>query len=81
VSEQSVAVQHIVVTLRDGSEHVLMVDRVDIEAAYVLDEVSAGRSQLLRGWVKVEPPAGATHAVVRGDEITQLRLVERLEGR
>jgi hypothetical protein len=67
---------HIVATLRDGSEHVLVLGP-DAAAAHVLEEVSAGRSQLLRGWVSVRPPPGSTHAVVSGDEILRLRLVQR----
>ncbi len=67
----------IVAILRDGSEHTLLLDTIDYDAAHILDEVSAGRSQLLRGWVAVRPPAGATRAVVSGAEIAQLRLVHR----
>jgi hypothetical protein len=67
----------LVATLRDGSEHVLILDHNIVDAAHLLDEVSAGRSQLLRGWVVVRPPVGAAQAVVSGDEIVQLRLVER----
>jgi hypothetical protein len=63
----------IVVTLRDGSEHVLELDH-DVSASHVFDEVSAGRSQLLRGWVAVVPTADAARAVVSGDEIVKLRL-------
>jgi hypothetical protein len=66
----------IVVTLRDGSEHVLELEQ-DTSAAHVFDEVSAGRSQLLRGWVAVVPTADATQAVVSGEEIVKLRLAER----
>ena len=66
----------LVVTLRDGSEHVLVLD-TGADAAHVLDEVGAGRSQLLRGWVTVRPPTGSTRAVVSGDEIIRLRLVNR----
>jgi hypothetical protein len=67
----------LVATLRDGSEHVLLLDSKIEDAAHLLDEVSAGRSQLLRGWVVVRPPVGAVRAVVSGDEIIQLRLVEQ----
>jgi len=67
----------LVVTLRDGSEHVVVLE-AGADAGHVLDEVSAGRSQLLRGWVTVRPPTGSTRAVVSGDEIVRLRLVERL---
>ena len=66
----------LVVTLRDGSDHVLVLD-AGADAAHVLDEVGAGRSQLLRGWVTVRPPTGSTRAVVSGDEIIRLRLVNR----
>jgi len=66
----------LVVTLRDGSEHVLVLD-AGADAAHVLDEVGAGRSQLLRGWVTVRPPTGSTRAVVSGGEIIRLRLVNR----
>jgi len=66
----------LVVTLRDGSDHVVVLD-AGRDAAHVLDEVSAGRSQLLRGWVTVVPPTGSMRAVVSGDEIIRLRLVER----
>jgi len=66
----------LVVTLRDGSEHVLVLD-AGADAAHILDEVGAGRSQLLRGWVTVRPPTGSTRAVVSGDEIIRLRLVNR----
>jgi hypothetical protein len=76
MSEGTRALQVIVATLRDGSEHTLLLDTVNSDAAHILDEVSAGRSQLLRGWVAVVPPDGATQAVVSGDEIVQLRLVE-----
>jgi hypothetical protein len=68
--------QDLVVTLRDGSEHVLVLD-AGTDAAHVLDEVSAGRSQHLRGWVTVRPPTGSTRAVISGDEIIRLRLVTR----
>jgi hypothetical protein len=68
--------QDLVVTLRDGSDYVVVLDAGG-DAGHVLDEVSAGRSQLLRGWVKVRPPTGSTRAVVSGDEIIRLRLVER----
>jgi hypothetical protein len=64
----------IVATLRDGSEHTLDLSP-DLGAATVLDEVSAGRSQLLRGWVAVAPAAGSTQAIIRGDEVVRLRLV------
>jgi hypothetical protein len=69
----------IVATLRDGSEHTLLLDTLagNGDAAHVLAEISAGRSQLLRGWVAVRPQPGATQAVVSGSEIMQLRLVER----
>ena len=70
----------IVATLRDGSEHVLVISGHIDDAAHLLDEISAGRSQLLRGWVAVRPPADATRAFVSGDEIVRLRLVE-LRGR
>jgi hypothetical protein len=73
------AVHEIVATLRDGSEHILVLDTTTSDAAHILDEVSAGRSQLLRGWVAVRPPAGSMQAVVSGDEIVQLRLVTRSE--
>jgi hypothetical protein len=66
----------LVVTLRDGSEHMVVLDAAS-DAGHVLDEVSAGRSQLLRGWVTVRPPTGSRRAVVSGDEIIRLRLVER----
>ena len=66
----------LVATLRDGSEHVLDIGGHIDDAAHLLDEISAERSQLLRGWVAVRPPADATRAVVRGDEIVRLRLVE-----
>ena len=69
-------VPDLVATLRDGSEHVLVLD-AGADAAHVLDEVGAGRSQLLRGWVTVRPPTGSTRAVVSGDEIIRLRLVNR----
>jgi hypothetical protein len=68
--------QDLVVTLRDGSEHVVILD-AGTDAGHVLDEVSAGRSQLLRGWVTVRPPTGSSRAVVSGGEIIRLRLVER----
>ena len=68
--------EEIVVTLRDGSEHVLVLD-AGTDAAHVLDEVCAGRSQHLRGWVTVRPSTGSTRAAVSGDEIIRLRLVER----
>jgi hypothetical protein len=67
----------IVVTLRDGSEHVLELDH-DTSAAHVFEEVTAGRSQLLRGWVAVIPTADATQAMVSGDEIVKLRLARAL---
>jgi hypothetical protein len=66
----------LVATLRDGSEHVLVLD-AGTDASHVLDEVSAGRSQLLRGWVAVHPPTGSRRAVVSGEEIIRLRLVGR----
>lgn len=66
----------LVATLRDGSEHVVALDGAT-DAGHVLDEVSAGRSQLLRGWVTVLPPTGSGRALVSGDEIVRLRLVER----
>ena len=69
-------VPDLVATLRDGSEHVLVLD-AGADAAHVLDEVGAGRSQLLRGWVTVRPPTGSTRAVVSGGEIIRLRLVNR----
>ena len=69
-------VPDLVATLRDGSEHVLVLD-AGADAAHILDEVGAGRSQLLRGWVTVRPPTGSTRAVVSGDEIIRLRLVNR----
>ena len=68
--------RNIVATLRDGSEHVLVISGHIDDPALLLDEISAGRSQLLRGWVAVRPPADATQAVVSGDEIVRLRLVE-----
>jgi hypothetical protein len=68
--------QDLVVTLRDGSEHAIVLD-AGTDVGHVLDEVSAGRSQLLRGWIKVRPPTGSSRAVVRGDEIIRLRLVDR----
>lgn len=68
--------QELVVTLRDGNEHVLVLE-TGSDAAHVLDEVSAGRSQHLRGWVTVRPPTGSTRAVVSGDEIIRLRLGNR----
>jgi len=71
--------RHIVATLRDGSEHVLELGS-DTDAAHVLEELSAGRSQLLRGWVAVISPADSTHAVISGDEIVRLRLVQQLAG-
>lgn len=64
----------IVVTVRDGSEHVLELES-DAEAAHVFDEVSAGRSRLLRGWLPVVPPAGVARAIIRGEEVVRLRLV------
>ena len=64
----------IIVSLRDGSEHVLELGS-DAKAAHVFDEVGAGRSQLLRGWVAVVPPVGATRAIIRGEEVVGLRLV------
>lgn len=70
---------HIVVTLRDGSEHILELGS-DTDAAHVLEELSAGRSQLLRGWVSVVPPDDSSHAVISGEEIVRLRLVQRLAG-
>jgi hypothetical protein len=68
--------QDLVVTLRDGGEHVVVLEAGE-DAGHVLDEVSAGRSQLLRGWVTVCPPTGSRRAVVSGAEIIRLRLVER----
>jgi len=68
--------QDLVVTLRDGSEHMVVLD-AGTDAAHVLDEVSAGRSQLLRGWVTVRPPTGSTRAVISGEEIIRLRLTEK----
>jgi hypothetical protein len=75
-SEDAWLGQDLVVTLRDGSEHVVALDP-DADAATVLDDVSAGRSRLLRGWVSVRPPIGSGRALVSGDEIIRLRLVER----
>jgi len=66
----------LVVTLRDGSDHVVVLE-AGTDAAHALDEVTAGRSQLLRGWVTVHATTGSTRAVVRGDEIVRLRLVDR----
>ena len=68
--------QDLVVTLRDGSEHVVALE-TGADAGHLLDEVSAGRSQLLRGWVAVRPPTGSGRALVSGEEIIRLRLVER----
>jgi hypothetical protein len=68
--------QDLVITLRDGSEHAVVLE-TGADAGHLLDEVSAGRSQLLRGWVAVRPPTGSGRALVRGDEIIRLRLVER----
>jgi hypothetical protein len=65
--------QNLIVTLRDGSEHIVVLDDGG-DAGHLLDEVSAGRSQLLRGWVTVRPPTGSKRAVVSGDEIIGLRL-------
>ena len=80
VTEDALMGRDIVATLRDGSEYVLVLDpRVD-DARHLLDEISAGRSQLLRGWVAVRPPRDSSQAVVSGDEIVKLRLVERPEG-
>jgi hypothetical protein len=66
----------LVATLRGGIDHVILLD-AGANAAHTLDEVSAGRSQLLRGWVAVRPPTGSARAVISGDEIISLRLVER----
>jgi hypothetical protein len=74
--QDSVSTQDLVVTLRDGSEHVVVLD-ADTDAGHVLDDVNAGRSRLLRGWVSVRPPTGSGRALVSGDEIVRLRLVER----
>ena len=68
--------QDLVVTLRDGTEHVVALE-TGSDAGHLLDEVSAGRSQLLRGWLAVRPPTGSGRALVRGDEIIRLRLVDR----
>ncbi len=66
--------ERLVATLRDGSEHLVSLNS-EADAAHVFDEVTAGRSQLLRGWVAVVPTDDATRAVVSGDEIIALRLV------
>lgn len=70
-------VEHeLVATLRDGSEHAIILDETS-DASHLFDEISAGRSQALRGWVKVRPSTGALRAVVSGEEIVRLRVVER----
>jgi hypothetical protein len=66
----------IVARLRDGSERALVLDALEGDAAHVFDELTAGRSQLLRGWVAVQPREGEKQAVIRGDEIVELHLVE-----
>lgn len=66
----------LIATLRDGSEHMIILDG-NGDASHLFDEISAGRSQALRGWVKVRPSTGAVRSVVSGEEIVRLRVVER----
>jgi hypothetical protein len=60
-------------TLRNGNEYVLVFED-GLDPAAILTEVAAGRSQALRGWVRVEPMTGADASVVLGDEIVELHL-------
>jgi hypothetical protein len=66
----------IVARLRDGSERALVLDVLEGDAAHVFDELTAGRSQLLRGWVAVQPREGERQAVISGEEIVELQLIE-----
>jgi hypothetical protein len=63
---------HDVVTLRDGTDHVVMVDAA-ASATHLLDEVSARRSQLL---LTVCPPPGSRRAVFSCAEIIRLGLAD-----
>ena len=74
MTDEGTGNERLVVTLRDGSDHVLALSS-ETAASHVFEEVTAGRSQLLRGWVAVVPSADSTRAVVGGDEIIALRLV------
>ena len=66
----------ITVTLRNGNQYVLILERPDADAERVFGELAAGRSQALRGWVAVQSPTTAEKIVVLGEEIVELHLVD-----
>ena len=62
-------------TLRNGNEYFLVLEPSGVDASELFTEVAAGRSQALRGWVRVERTDDADEIVVMGDEIVELHLV------
>jgi hypothetical protein len=61
--------------LRNGNEYILSLEGTSGDSAEVFTEVAAGRSQLLRGWVRVKPADGTNEIVVLGEEIVELHLL------
>ena len=63
-------------TLRNGSEYVLVLEGANAEPTRIFDELIAGRSQALRGWVRVQTPdQRASVIAVLGSEIVELHLI------
>ena len=68
--------RRIVVTLRGGNRYQLLVHAEHSDSERLFEELAAGRSQALRGWVMVEQPGSGDRIAVHGDEIVELRLME-----
>ena len=65
------------VTLRNGNQYLLALESPEGDLEGLFNELAAGRSQALRGWVAVNPPTGeADQIVVQGDEIVELHLID-----
>lgn len=65
------------VTLRNGNQYLLALEPTQGDLEGLFNELAAGRSQALRGWVAVTPLNGeAQEIVVLGDEIVELHLLE-----
>jgi hypothetical protein len=65
------------VTLRNGNQYLLALESPEGDLEGLFNELAAGRSQALRGWVAVTPLIGAAEQiVVQGDEIVELHLID-----
>jgi len=63
--------------LRSGSEYILILEGETADTATIFADLVAGRSQALRGWVRVHAhDEDVSETVVLGAEIVELQLID-----